>query len=150
MNGRVLVFGTSIELLTSLWLYGRAPTDGVRAWYPSAWAYMGEHGLVWGIIVAILFAIFTKRTINEPLTALICLVTELASTLYVWFVIPWRVRYPERGTQGRFRGLFRYKIDDMERPSGRGLTCLLASIQARFETIPSARLSNAPWKITYN
>jgi hypothetical protein len=48
MNRRVLPFGIAVELLTSLLLWGRAPTDSVRVWYPSVWAYMGEHLLPWG------------------------------------------------------------------------------------------------------
>jgi hypothetical protein len=43
MNRHVLKFAVAVELMTSFWLYARAPTDGIRVWYPSGWAYVGEH-----------------------------------------------------------------------------------------------------------
>jgi hypothetical protein len=88
MQGRIVVFGISVELLTSFLLYGLAPTDGVRVWYPSVWAYMGEHCLVWGVLIALFFTILQSHHVGEALTAGACLVSEFAATLFVWFVIP--------------------------------------------------------------
>lgn len=88
MNRKVILFGAAVELLGSFLLYGRAPTDGIRVWYPSVWAYMGEHGLIWGILIALLVLSLRNSTVGEMLTAFACLVSELLATLYVWFAIP--------------------------------------------------------------
>lgn len=109
MNRRVMAFGISVELLSSFLLYGRAPTDGVRVWYPSVWAYMGEHGLVWGILVGVLFAALRNRTIGEAFTALARLVSELVATLYVWFVIP-REGEISRAWIGKFSDYFTTRL----------------------------------------
>jgi hypothetical protein len=106
MNRRVLALGAFVELLTSFWLYGRAPTDGIRVWYPSAWAYMGEHALVWGVLISFLFAILRKKSINEALTLLACFLSELAATLYVWFVIPSEGGISRAWYTGRFSDYF--------------------------------------------
>jgi hypothetical protein len=110
MNRRVLALGISVELLTSLWLFTIAPTDGVRVWYPSVWAYMGEHGLVWGILIAVLFTVFRKKHPSEVLTASACLASELASTLYVWFVILSDGDVSRAWYTGRFSDYFRTRL----------------------------------------
>jgi hypothetical protein len=110
MNRRVLAFGISVELLTSFWLYTTAPTDGVRVWYPSLWAYVGEHALVWGILIAVLFALFRKKSSSEVLTASACVVSELVSTLYVWFVIPSEGDVSRAWYTGRFSDYFRMRL----------------------------------------
>jgi hypothetical protein len=110
MNRRVLPFGIAVELLTSLLLWGLAPTDGVRVWYPSVWAYMGEHGLVWGVLISILFVILRKQTINEALTLLACFVSELVATLYVWFLIPLEGGTSRAWYTGRFADYFRMRL----------------------------------------
>jgi hypothetical protein len=110
MNRRVVAFGISVELLSSFLLYGRAPTDGVRVWYPSSWAYMGEHGLVWGILIAFLFAALRNRTVGEALTALACLVSELIATLYVWFVIPSEGEISRAWYTGKFNDYFTARL----------------------------------------
>jgi hypothetical protein len=99
MNRRVLPFGIAVELLTSLLLWGLAPTDGVRVWYPSVWAYMGEHGLVWGVLISILFV-----------TLLACFVSELVATLYVWFLIPLEGGTSRAWYTGRFADNFRMRL----------------------------------------
>jgi hypothetical protein len=110
VNRRVIMFGITVELFSSFLLYGRAPTDGVRAWYPSVWAYMGEHGLVWGILIAVLFAVLHNASVGEALTALACLVSELFATLYVWFVIPSEGEVSRAWYTGRFSDYFRARL----------------------------------------
>jgi hypothetical protein len=92
MDKRVLKFAAAIEAMTSFGLYALAPTDSVRVWYPSVWAYVGEHGLVWVIAFAGVFfvatGVFKNPVRPDVLTLLTCIVAELVSTAYVWFVIP--------------------------------------------------------------
>jgi len=87
-----LKFAVAIEVMTSFWLYALAPTDGVRVSYPSVWAYIGEHGLVWVIAFAVTFFVatvaFKDKVRSDVLTGLTCIAAELLSTAYVWFVIP--------------------------------------------------------------
>jgi len=110
MNRRVIVFGISVELLTSFLLNRLAPTDGVRVWYPSVWAYMGEHALIWGILIALLFAALRSRPGSEALTALVCLVSELVATLYVWFVIPGEGEVSRAWYTGKFSDYFATRL----------------------------------------
>lgn len=102
MSRRVILFGIAVELLSSFLLYGRAPTDGVRVWYPSIWAYMGEHGLVWGFVMAFLLVALRNKNVGEAPTALACFVSEVAATLYVWFVIPGEGEVSKAWYTGRF------------------------------------------------
>jgi len=90
VNWRVFWFVAAVELLTSLSLYALAPTDGVRVWYPSGWAYVGEHGLVWVSTFAILFWMMHRslRVRSDALTVLAGVAAELIATTYVWCVIP--------------------------------------------------------------
>ena len=79
-----------------------APTDSIRVWYPSLWAYVGEHGLVWGVFITVLFLIYRNKPVTEAFTVLICLIAELASTLEVWFVIPGEGAVSRAWYTGRF------------------------------------------------
>ena len=90
MNWRALGFVATVELLISLSLYALAPTDGVRVWYPSGWAYVGEHGLVWLATFAIVFWTMRKSLgmRSDALTILAGAAAELIATTYVWFGIP--------------------------------------------------------------
>ena len=80
----------SPDVLRLFWLYARAPTDGIRVWYQSAWAYVGEHGLVWAIAFAALFyfsiGVVKGKVRSDVLTALAATAAEAVSTVYVWFV----------------------------------------------------------------
>jgi hypothetical protein len=111
MNKRVLKFAVAVELMTSFWLYSRAPTDGVRVWYPSVWAYMGEHGLVWATVFAVLIYFglraFKERVRSDILTTLAAIVAEPVSTGYVWFVIPLEGDTSRAWYTGRFIDYFK-------------------------------------------
>jgi hypothetical protein len=67
---------------------------------------MGEHALVWGVLISFLFAILRKKSINEALTLLACFLSELAATLYVWFVIPSEGGISRAWYTGRFSEYF--------------------------------------------
>lgn len=111
MNRRVLTFAVAVELMTSLLLYARAPTDGVRVWYPSGWAYVGEHGLVWAIAFAGLSYLtvwaFRGKVRSDVLTVLSAIVAEPVSTVYVWFVIPVEGDTSRAWYSGKFIDYFR-------------------------------------------
>ncbi len=110
MNRHVIMFGITVELLISFLLYGLAPTDGLRVWYPSVWAYMGEHALIWGILVAFLFVVLRNTHVGEALTALTCLVAELFATLFIWFVIPREGETSRAWYTGRFTDYFKARL----------------------------------------
>src|SRR5882762_928529 len=127
MNRRVLKFAVAVELMTSYCLYSGAPTDGVRVWYPSVWAYVGEHGLVWATVLAALFYVgvwaFKEKMRSDMLTALAAIVAELVSTGYVWFVIPIEGDTSRAWYTGRFIDYFK----------ARSITwCVLAVFAATF------------------
>jgi hypothetical protein len=71
---------------------------------------MGEHGLVWGILIAFLFAALRNRTVGEAFTALACLVSELVATLYVWFVIPSEGEISRAWYTGKFSDYFKARV----------------------------------------
>jgi hypothetical protein len=110
MSRRVILFGIAVELLSSFLLYVRAPTDGVRVWYPSIWAYMGEHGLVWGFVIAFLLVALRNRDVGEAPTALACFASEVVATLYVWFVIPREGEVSRAWYIGRFSDYFKARL----------------------------------------
>lgn len=112
MNWRVLRFVAAVELLTSLVLYALAPTDGVRVWYPSGWAYAGEHGLVWVAAFAALFWTMrgSLRVRSDALTVLAAIAAELIATAYVWFVMPSSGEVSRAWYTGRFADYFTTRI----------------------------------------
>ena len=58
-----LVIACASEAAASLWVWGRAPTDTLRVWYPSFFAYFLEHSRPWAIIFSLscLFVGFVSR-----------------------------------------------------------------------------------------
>jgi hypothetical protein len=92
MNWLVLRFAVAVELLTSFLLYELASTDGVRVWYPSGWAYVGDHGLLWALafvaVSSVLLGTLKTKWRSDIMTALAAIIAEPISTAYVWFVIP--------------------------------------------------------------
>jgi hypothetical protein len=44
------------ELATSWWTWVRAPTDTLRVWYDSFYAYEGERIVTWLIVISALYA----------------------------------------------------------------------------------------------
>jgi hypothetical protein len=142
MDKRVLKFGAAVEAMTSLLLYGLAPTDGVRVWYPSAWAYIGEHGLVWVIALAVAFLVatglFKDKVRSDMLTGLTCIVAELLSTAYVWFVIPANSGGVSRAWYtGRFIDYFGTRST---------VWCVVAALAVPFYLYPSFRRWRAEQK----
>lgn len=113
MNWRALGFVAAVELLTSLSLYALAPTDGVRVWYPSGWAYIGEHGLVWLATFAIVFWTMRKSLgmRSDALTIVAGAAAELIATTYVWFGIPSSGEVSRAWYTGRFTDYFITRIE---------------------------------------
>jgi len=145
VNWRVLRFVAAVELLTSLILYALAPTDGVRVWYPSGWACVGEHGLVWVAAFAVLFwaMLGLLRGRSDASTILAGVAAELVATAYVWFGIPSSGEVSRAWYTGRFADYFITRTT---------IWCVLATIAAilylilhfcrwRFEQPPSSSSS---------
>jgi hypothetical protein len=143
VNCRVLCFVVATELLTSLVLYALSPTDAVRVWYPSGWAYVGEHALVWVAVFAAVFWTIRRSFKSLRSNALIVLVgitAELIATVYVWFVIPSSGGVSRAWYTDRFTDYFKTRIT---------IWCVLATLAAilylilhfsrwRFEQRPSS------------
>ena len=125
MNWRVLGFVAAVELLTSLSLYALALTDGVRVWYPSGWAYVGEHGLVWVATFAVLFWTMHRslRVRSDASTILAGAAAELIATTYVWWVIPSSGEVSRVLYTGRFADYLTTRIESW---------CVLATLAAIF------------------
>jgi hypothetical protein len=113
VSWRIWRFVAAVELLTSLVLYALAPTDGIRVWYPSSWAYVGEHGLVW--VAAFVALLWTMRTMlsvrTDALTVSVGIAAEVIATVYVWFVIPASGEVSRAWYTGRFADYFITRIE---------------------------------------
>lgn len=59
----LVLFGLCANLAASAVLWQLSPTDSVRVWYPSLFAYVGEHFTLWVIFVLVASSLKTLRNV---------------------------------------------------------------------------------------